>query len=96
MTIIVEPDTLTTAYSAMTTSADGDVDFDDTLANACLTTTTVSTTLSSCSNDRVYAEEARRYVDSLSDDELYRFEQMLSEKEQEIVDMPIEEAIYIR
>ena len=90
MTIILEPDSLTTAYSAITSTTDGDINFDDTTANACLTATSISTTLSTASNERVYAEEAQRYIDSLTDEELYKFEQMVSEHEQELMEKPLE------
>lgn len=93
MTIIVDTDTLTSLATSMT-SSDCDIDIEDTTANACLTATTISTTLSSCANDRVYAEEAQRYIDSLSNDEIYLLEQMLTEKEYEFSEKNQEQLVY--
>ena len=86
MTTIINPNSLTTAYSFTTSTSDSDTDFEDTITNACLTATSLSTTLQMTQNERIYAEETQRYVDSLSDDELYRFEQMLSDKELEMIE----------
>lgn len=92
MTILIDPESLTTLYSTSTTM-DSDSDIEDTVANVSITATTVSTTLSTSANSRVYAEDAQRYVDSLSDDELCRFEQMLSQKEQELIEQPVEKVV---
>ena len=91
MTILIDPESLTTLYSTSTTM-DGDSDIEDTVANVSITATTVTTTLSTSANSRVYAEDAQRYVDSLSD-ELCRFEQMLSQKEQELMEQPVEKVV---
>jgi len=85
MTIIIDPESLTTMYSTSTSLSDGDNDIDDTLSNVAVTATSLTTSLSTASNSKTYAEETRSYVDSLSNEELYKFEQMLSEKEQEML-----------
>ena len=94
MTILIDPESLTTIYSTSTSLSDGDNDIEDTIANVSVTATSISTTISTSSNNKTYAYEAQNYVDSLSDDELIRFEQMLSKKEQELIEQPIECVVY--
>lgn len=83
-TTIIDGDTITTLYSLMT-SSDGNGDIDDTLAYASMTATTVSTTLSTSSSQKTHAEEANRYVDSLSQEQICVLEEMVSNRYDELV-----------
>lgn len=83
ITTIIDGDTLTTLYS-ISTSTDGNGDIDDTLAYASMTATTISTTISTSSSEKTYAEDANRYVDSLSQEQICILEDMVSNKYDEL------------
>ena len=79
--IIPVPGSLVTSS---TTAAACDFDSDDTLGYATLTATSLSTTASSTSPSNAYAEEANRYVSSLSEQQIVEFIDELEQKEQTI------------
>jgi hypothetical protein len=85
-TTIIDTDTLTTLYS-LTTSTDGNGDIDDTLAYASMTATTVSTTISTSTSEKTYAEDANRYVDSLSQEQICMLEEMVSNRYDELANI---------